>query len=98
MLKTAAQTKEKESSKKSLFPASATPVIKERTKFDIDTPTLLGKPTDWRTFFELFSSTLEARGKHLTDKEKHCKAMMTDNTRNTVLIHAEGEDSYDEAV
>ena len=70
--------------------------LRNEPKFDIDPPTFSGKPTDWRTFFELFSSTLETRGKHLTDKEKHClllKAMTTDDARDTVLVHAEGEDT-----
>jgi len=45
---------------------------KEHTKFDLELPTFSGKPTDWRAFFDLFSSFLETRGKHLNDKEKRC--------------------------
>ena len=96
-----AQSKEKDTAKDK----SASWVIhtstKEHTKFDLELPTFSGKPTDWRAFFDLFSSTLETRGKHLNDKEKRClllKAMKSEDAKDTVLVHSQGEDGYDKAV
>ncbi len=59
------------------------------------------KTLDWRPFYELFSSTLNSRGRHLNDNEKTClllKAMKDEDARQVVLLHSQGEGGYTKAV
>ena len=97
-----AQSKEKDTAKdKSASSVIHTSSTKEHTKFDLELPTFSVKPTDWRAFFDVFSSTLETRGKHLNEKEKRClplKAMKSEDAKDTVLVHSQGEDGYYKAI
>ncbi len=94
-----AQAKEKDTERERTTPVVHTP--REHTKFDLELPSFSGKPTEWRAFYDLFSSTLESKGRHLNDKEKRClllKAMSTEEAKETVLVHSQGEDGYSKAV
>ncbi len=69
----------------------------ECSRFDLDMPTFSGKPLDWRPFYQLFSSTLKSRGKHLNDNEKTClllKVMKDEDARQVVLLHSQREGGY----
>ena len=73
----------------------------ERFRFDLDLPNFSGKPLDWRPFFDLFSSTLKSRGKHLTDNEKTClllNAMKDEEAYQVVFLHSQGEGGYEKAI
>ncbi len=76
-------------------------IFQERTRLDLEMPTFSGKPLEWRPFFKLFSSTLETRGKRLSDQERIClllKAMKDENARQVVLLHSQGDDGYTKAI
>ena len=63
-------------------------------------PTFSGKPTDWITFNSLFTSMIE-RQSHLSDTERCClllDSMTTDEAKDIVTHHYEGDGSYDAAM
>ncbi len=96
-----ANEKKKVDGESSTTPIPVTVPVREHMKFDIELPSFSGRPIYWRAFYDLFSSTINTRGKHLNDKEKRClliKAMKSDEAKDIVLVHSQGEDGYDNAI